>query len=73
MTMKALTISLPDALEQQLQEMSRRENRTPQDTVCEIVRRRLVLDRFHDLCRSSEALAKAAGFESDDDVLRAIS
>lgn len=71
--MKALTIHLPDALEQRLQELSRREHRSPEDTACEILRRRLILDRFHDLCRASEPLAKAAGFESEEDILRSIS
>ena len=71
--MKALTINLPDALEERLQELSRREHRSPEDTVCEILRRRLLLDRFHDLCRESEQLAKAAGFETEEDVLRSIS
>jgi len=71
--MKSLTIHLPDELGQQLEELCRRERRSPEDTVCEILRRQLVLDRFHELCRASEPLAKAAGFESEEDVLRAIS
>jgi plasmid stability protein len=71
--MKLLTINLPDDLEQRLQEVSQREHRSPEETVCEILRRRLLSDRFHELCRESEQLAKAAGFESEDDVLRAIS
>lgn len=71
--MKTLTINLPDDLERRLQELSNREQRSPEDTVCEIIRKRLSLNRFHDLCRESEPLAKAAGFKSEDDVLRAIS
>lgn len=72
-SMKSLTINLPDDLEQRLQEVSRREHRSPEDTACEILRRRLILDRFHDLCRESGPLAKAAGFASEEDILRAIS
>jgi len=71
--MKSLTIKLPEDLEQRLQALSSRERRSPEDTVCEILRKRLALDRFHDLCRESEPLAKAAGFDSEEDVLRAIS
>jgi len=71
--MKPLTINLPDELVQRLQELSSRQQRSPEETVCEIVRKRLILDRLHDLCRESESLAKAAGFQSEDDVLRAIS
>ena len=70
--MKPLSINLPDDLVERLQELSSREQRSPEDTVCEILRKRLILDRFHDLCRESESLAKAAGFQSEDDVLRAI-
>ncbi|MBN1492474.1 MAG: hypothetical protein JXA69_21355 [Phycisphaerae bacterium] len=72
-SMTPLTINLPDDLAQRLREMSNREQRSPEDAACEILRKRLILDRFHDLCRESESLAKAAGFESEDDVLRAIS
>jgi plasmid stability protein len=71
--MKALTINLPDDLEQRLQEFSRRENRSPEDAVCEILRKRLILERLHDLYRESEPLFKAAGFESEEDILRSIS
>ncbi len=72
-SMKPLSINLPDDLVERLEELSSRQQRSPEDTVCEILRKRLILDRFHDLCRESELLAKAAGFESEDDVLRAIS
>jgi len=71
--MKALTIHLPDELEERLQVLSRQENRSPEETVREIVRRRLLLDRFHELCWESESLAKAAGFRDEEEVLRAIS
>jgi len=71
--MKPLTINLPDDLEDRLQEVSRRMHRSPENTACEILRRRLLLDRFHDICRQSEPLAKAAGFDSEEDLLRAIS
>jgi len=71
--MKSLTINLPDDLEGRLQEVSRRRHRSPEETVCEILRHRLQLDRFHDLCQQSEPLAKAAGFDSEEDLLRAIS
>lgn len=68
-----MTIHLPDDLEERLREFSRRERRSLEEVVFEILRRRLILDRFGDLCRESEALAKAAGFESEDDLLRAVS
>lgn len=71
--MKALTINLPDDLDQRLREFAGRENLSPEESVREIVRRQLMQDRFHELCRESEKLAKAAGFKSEDDILRSIS
>ena len=71
--MKAMTINLPDDLAEGLGEVSRREHRSPEDTLCDILRRRLRADRFHALCAESEMLAKAAGFECEDDILRAFS
>lgn len=68
--MKPLTINLPDDLEAGLEELSRREKASPEETVCRILRNRLWLDRFHQSCAESEKLAKAAGFESEDDILR---
>lgn len=70
--MRVLTINLPDDLDQRLGEVSKREHRTPEETAQEILRRRLNLDRFHDLCCQSEPLAKAAGFNSEDEILRSI-
>ena len=71
--MKTITVQLPDQLEQRLQELSSRQQKPLEETAADILRRRLLLDRFHDLCRESEALAKAAGYASEDDLLRDIS
>lgn len=71
--MRPLTIDLPDDLDKRLREVSSREHRSPEETAKDILRKRLLLDRFHDLCRESELLAKAAGFTSEDDILRVIS
>ena len=67
------TINLPDDLESRLQEISRRDNLSPDEAICQILRKRLLLNRFRELCAESEPLAKAAGFDSEDDVLRSIS
>ncbi len=71
--MKTITVQLPDDLEQRLQELSSRRQKPLEETAAEILRRRLLLDRFHDLCRESEVLAKAAGYESEEELLRDIS
>ena len=71
--MKTITVQLSDEVEQRLRELSSREQRALEDTASEILRRRLAMDRFHDLCRESESLAKAAGYLSEEDLLRDIS
>jgi predicted transcriptional regulator len=71
--MKVLTISLSDELEQRLREVSGRQRRTPEDAARDILRRRLLADRFGELCRESEEIAKAAGYKSEDEILRTIS
>jgi predicted transcriptional regulator len=71
--MKALTINLSDVMEQRLQEVSQREHRTPEETACEILRKRLILEKLQDLYRESEPLFRAAGYESEEDILRSIS
>ena len=71
--MKTLKITIPDDMEQPLDRFCRRQQRSAEEAVGEIVRTRLLLDRFHELCRESESLAKAAGFQSEEDILEAIS
>ena len=71
--MKTITIQLSDEVEQRLRDLSSREQRPVEETAEEILRRRLALDRFHDLCRESEKLARAAGYESEEDLLKDIS
>ena len=71
--MKSLTIELPDDQERRLRELSERQQGSPEETARGILRKRLILDRFHELCRQSEVLVRAAGLESEGDVLRAIS
>jgi len=71
--MKTITVQLPDEVERRLREVSSRQQRAPEDVAQDILRRRLTIERFHDLCRESEALARAAGYQSEEDVLRDIS
>lgn len=71
--MKSLTIQIPESLEKRLAEYSCRHGLSLADAACEIIHRRLLLNRFHELCRESESLAKAAGFQNEEQVLRAIS
>lgn len=71
--MKTITLQLADEMAQRLNELSRREHRAPEQTASEILERRLRLDRFRELCRSSESMARAAGYQSEEDILKDIS
>ena len=71
--MRMLKVPIPDDLSRRLEQFCRRQHQSAEDAVREILRKRLLLDRFHELCRESEALASAAGFRSEDDLLEAIS
>jgi predicted transcriptional regulator len=71
--MKTISVQLSDEVAQRLSEVSRREHRAPEQTASEILRRRLMLDRFSELCRDSQTMARAAGYESEEDVLKDVS
>lgn len=71
--MTSITLQLPDEFGQRLREVADREQRPPEEVALDILRRRLTMDRFHELCRGSETLAQAAGYRSEQDVLRDIS
>jgi len=71
--MKNITVQLSDDLEQQLQELSTRQRKPVEQAVTDILRQRLMADRFRELCRESQAMARAAGYTSEDQILREIS
>ena len=70
--MEAITVQLPDEVAGRLRQLADQEHRAVEETIGEILRRRLTLNRFHDLCRASEPLARAAGYQSEDELLRDI-
>lgn len=71
--MKSLTIQLSEDLARDLTSLSQRQHASVEETAGEILRRRLLLSRFQELCRESEPLARAAGFTSEEEILRSIS
>jgi predicted transcriptional regulator len=71
--MRCITLELSDDLDDQLLRLSRREHRPIEETVRDIIRRRLAGDRFHELCHESQELAAAAGYTSEDQLLDEIS
>lgn len=71
--MKSITLQLSDDLEEQLNRFSQREHRAVEDAAREIIRRRLAIDRFQELCSQTQQLARAAGYTSEDQLLDEIS
>jgi hypothetical protein len=71
--MRSLTIQLSEDLARDLANLSQRQHASVEETARGILRRRLLLSRFQELCRESEQLAKAAGFTSEDEILRLVS
>ena len=70
--MKTLKITITDEIDERLEQFCRQQHQSAEDAVREIVKKRLIQDRFHELCRESESLAKAAGFRSEEDILEAM-
>lgn len=69
--MNRLTIDIPDDLDAELRKFCEAEHVSPEQAVCEILRRRLAVQRFRELAQVTEKYAKEAGFTSEDDILGA--
>jgi len=72
-TMKTLTIRLPDELRAALDEISREQDKPVSDIVRDSLRRYVAVERFRALRRKALPFAKAQGFVTDEDVFKAIS
>lgn len=70
---QTLTIRIPDDLRNDLQELSRYENKPVSDIVRESVKRYLAIHRFRKLRGMTLPFAEAEGILTDDDVFRTIS
>jgi len=71
--MGTLTIRIDDELENNLDELAKRQHRTKSDLAREMLRKNVAVERFRELRRKALPLAEAAGYLSDDDVFRDIS
>jgi predicted transcriptional regulator len=71
--MTTLTIRLPDDLRQQLDELSRDENKPVSDIVRESLRRYIAVERFRAIRRKALPFAEAQGLLTDEDVFKALS
>lgn len=71
--MSTLTLRIPDDLKQQLEELSRQQQRPTSELVRESLRRYIVTEQLKAIRRATVPLAEAQGFLTDDDVFRAVS
>jgi predicted transcriptional regulator len=71
--MTTLTIRLPDDLRNELDKLSRDENKAVSDIVRESLRRYVAVERFRAIRRKILPFAEAQGLLTDDDVFKALS
>lgn len=71
--MTTLTIRLDDKLDRELAKLARRTQRTKSDLAREMLRRRLVVEKFEEARRRIVPYAEKAGYLTDEDVFRDVS
>ncbi len=71
--MGTLTLRIPDDLKDQLEELSRVQNRPTSELVRESLRRYLAVESFKALRAKTRPLAEAQGFLTDEDIFRVVS
>ena len=71
--MTTLTLRIPDDLKEQLEELSRRQQRPTSELVRECLRRYLVAEQLKALRQTTVPLAEAQGFLTDEDVFKEVS
>lgn len=71
--MTTLTIRLPEELKNELDEISRDENRAVSDIVRESIRRYIAIEKFRSVRKKILPFAEAQGLLTDEDVFKALS
>jgi predicted transcriptional regulator len=71
--MTTLTLRIPDELKQQLDELSRKLNRSTSELVRESLRRYIATEELKAIRRITVPLAEAQGFLTDEDIFDAVS
>jgi hypothetical protein len=68
-----LIIAIPDSLRASLDEIGRQKDRPIEDVALEMLEKALFLERFRQLRQEFRPYAQKAGFQTDEDVFKAIS
>lgn len=71
--MSTLTLRIPDDLKEQLEELSRQQQRPTSELVRESLRRYIAAEQLRAVRRATVPLAEAQGYLTDEDVFRAVS
>jgi len=71
--MVTLSISIPDELKRQLDELGERQQRPTSELVQESLRRYIVAEQLRVLRHRTAPLAEALGYRTDEDVFRDVS
>jgi predicted transcriptional regulator len=71
--MTTLTLRIPDDLRQQLDELSRQQQRPTSELVRESLRRYIAVEQLKTIRRATLPLAEAQGFLTDDDIFKVVS
>jgi predicted transcriptional regulator len=71
--MSTLNVRIPDDLKQQLDELSRRQQRPASELVRESLRRYLAAEQIRTVRRATVPLAEAQGYLTDEDIFRDVS
>lgn len=71
--MTTLTLRIPDDLKEQLEELSRQQQRPTSELVRESLRRYIAAEQLRAVRRATVPLAEAQGYLTDEDVFQAVS
>ncbi|MCC6493614.1 MAG: ribbon-helix-helix protein, CopG family [Pirellulales bacterium] len=71
--MGTLTLRIPDDLKEQLEQLSRQQQRPASELVRESLRRYIVSEQLKAIRRATVPLAEAQGFLTDEDIFKVVS
>ena len=71
--MSTLTLRIPDDLKEQLEQLSRQQQRPASELVRESLRRYIVTEQLKAIRRTTVPLAEAQGFLTDEDIFKVVS
>ena len=72
-SMSTITLKISDTLKEQLEELSRQQQRPESEVVSESLRRYIATEQLKAIRRVTVPLAEAQGFLTDEDIFRAVS